>query len=61
MPPKKIIKEDIKNFADLHPLEIDLIITLREEYRYGSVEIQMHKGHSQKFTKNNSEEEFRQL
>lgn len=44
MPPKKIIKEDIKTFADLHPLEIDLIITLREEYRYGSVEIQMHEG-----------------
>jgi len=40
----EITKEDFKDLKDLHPLEIDLIITLREEYRYGSVEIQMHEG-----------------
>lgn len=39
-----ITKNDIKDLKDLHPLEIDLIITLREEFRFGSVEIQMHEG-----------------
>lgn len=40
----QINKEQFKDLKDLHPLEIDLIITLREEFKYGSVEIQMHDG-----------------
>jgi hypothetical protein len=40
----QINKESFKDLKDLHPLEIDLIITLREEFKYGSVEIQMHDG-----------------
>lgn len=41
---KTITKEDLKDLKDLHPLEIDLILTLREDFRFGTVEIQMHEG-----------------
>lgn len=41
---KKLTKDDFLDLKDLHPLEIDLIITLREDFKFGSVEIQMHEG-----------------
>ena len=41
---KTITKEDLKDLKDLHPLEIDLLLTLREDFRFGTVEIQMHEG-----------------
>lgn len=37
----KITKDKL---GELHPLEVELIITLREEFRFGTVEIQMHDG-----------------
>jgi len=33
-----------ESLGELHPLEVELIITLREKYKYGAVEIFMHEG-----------------
>ena len=38
---KKLTKESL---GEMHPLEIELIIYLREVYRFGPIEILMHDG-----------------
>ena len=38
---KKPVREDL---GELHPMEIDLILTLRHEFPFGQVEIEMRDG-----------------
>ena len=33
-----------KDVGELHPMEIDLILTLRNEFRFGKVEIEVRDG-----------------
>lgn len=39
--PQKPNKEDL---GEMHPMEIDLILILRNEYRFGEVTIEMRDG-----------------
>ena len=45
---RKPNKEDI---GELHPMEIDLILTLRHEFPFGKVEIEMRDGVPQQLLK----------
>ena len=40
-PKHQLNKEDI---GELHPMEVDLILTLRNEFPFGKVEIEMRDG-----------------
>ena len=48
--PQKL-KPNKEDLGELHPMEIDLILTLRHKYRFGKVEIDMRDGIPQNLLK----------